>query len=287
MSKASKDSLKLRLLTALPLIPLLLAVILMPALKTVFVLMVLFLSAMAAWEFKALISALRPEMTGLGLMLLAPVLPLVLFWEQQAGPLFFVSFNLLFFALVLEHLFVKEPPLERLAFSLAGLLYTGGLPCFFIALHRIPQTGPGLITLLLVAIGLSDTCAYGFGKAFGKHKLCPTVSPNKTIEGSIAGLCGGLAAGIIAYALQQHWACLWLPRWPWFIYVLIGLSLAITGQIGDLAESVLKRSAGVKDSGKLFPGHGGVLDRCDAFLFGGPTLYCALLLLEMQGFQAF
>lgn len=284
MSKASKDNLKLRLLTALPLIPLLVVVIVMPALKTVFALLVVFLSFMGAWEFKGLIKALRPEMTPLRVMLLAPLLPLVLFAEGQAGPFFFVLFNLLFFALVLEHLYVTEPPLERLAFSLAGLLYTGGLPCFFIALHSTPQTGPGLIMLLLVAIGLSDTCAYGFGKAFGKHKLCPSVSPNKTIEGSAAGLVGGMSAGAFAWVAHYYGACSWLPQWPWFIFLFTGLALAVTGQIGDLAESVLKRSAGVKDSGTLFPGHGGALDRCDAFLFGGPTLYCALLLFEVLGF---
>jgi phosphatidate cytidylyltransferase len=284
MSQASKDSLKLRLLTALPLIPLLLMVILMPALSLAFGILVIFLSFMGAWEYKALVGACKPEMPALRAVLLAPVLPLVLLLKSGPGVVFFITACLLFFVLVVEHLFVTAPPLERLAFSIAGVVYTGALPCFFIILHGTPLTGAGLVTLLLVAIGTCDTFAYGFGKTLGRHKLCPTVSPNKTIEGSVAGLVGGMAAGALACVAQQHWDASWLPQWPLAIYLLVGLSLAITGQIGDLTESVMKRSAGVKDSGKLFPGHGGVLDRCDAFLFGGPTLFCALLFLEKLGF---
>jgi phosphatidate cytidylyltransferase len=279
LSIVPKNNLALRLFTALPLIPLLLAVMLIPALSPVFALIVVFLSFMGARELKELIAARQPEITPLRILLLAPLLPLILFAEKAPGPIFFTALHVLLFFLVVEYLLQKEAPLERLAYAIAGLFYIGGLPCFFIELHRIPQSGPGLITFLLVAIGLSDTFAFAFGKMLGKHKLCPAISPNKTVEGSIAGLAGGALVGLMAYAIQQIWHLEGLPGWSPLLYLSAGICLSSVGQIGDLAESALKRSAGVKDSGRLFPGHGGALDRCDAFLFGGPALYCLLLIV--------
>ncbi len=124
------------------------------------------------------------------------------------------------------------------------------------------QTGGGLAWFLLALLvtWLSDTFAYLVGKSIGRTKLIPRVSPNKTIEGSIGGL---VAAGLIA------WGCDWAfgmeIGWGWAI--LIGLGLGVVGQLGDLCESMLKRAHGVKDSGNLIPGHGGMLDRIDALVF--------------------
>ncbi len=124
------------------------------------------------------------------------------------------------------------------------------------------STGGGLAWFLLALLvtWLSDTFAYLVGKSIGRTKLIPRVSPNKTVEGAIGGL---VAAALIA------WGCDWAfgmeIGWGWAL--LIGLGLGVIGQIGDLSESMLKRSRGVKDSGTLIPGHGGVLDRIDALIF--------------------
>lgn len=120
-----------------------------------------------------------------------------------------------------------------------------------------------LVTLMLVVCGM-DTAAYGFGKAFGRRKLCPSISPGKTVEGAIAGLLAALAIT----AAAGHWLGL-----PLYHGVILGLSLGVVGQLGDLFESMLKRRAGVKDSGAVLPGHGGILDRFDSLLFTAPLAY--------------
>jgi len=104
------------------------------------------------------------------------------------------------------------------------------------------------------------------GSYFGQHKLCPTVSPKKTIEGALGGLAASLGSG----ALIKHF---FLPLLPWGLSLLFFLSINIAGQVGDLFESQIKRVAHIKDSGAILPGHGGVLDRIDALLFAAPVAY--------------
>ncbi len=120
-----------------------------------------------------------------------------------------------------------------------------------------------LVALMLVVCGM-DTAAYGFGKAFGRRKLCPRISPGKTVEGAIAGLL----AAVAITAAAGHWLGL-----PLYHGVILGLSLGVVGQVGDLFESMLKRRSGVKDSGAVLPGHGGILDRFDSLLFTAPLAY--------------
>jgi phosphatidate cytidylyltransferase len=151
-----------------------------------------------------------------------------------------------------------------------GLAYTGLLPVFVALLHRTPERGPDLVILLLTIAFLGDTGAYVTGRAVGRHPLYPAVSPKKTKEGAV----GGLLASAGAAALAHYWYLPELPLGP-------GLALAVvagaSGQAGDLCESLLKRAHGVKDSGRLLPGHGGMLDRIDALLFAAPVLYLGLL----------
>jgi len=120
-----------------------------------------------------------------------------------------------------------------------------------------------LVALMLAVWGM-DTAAYAVGKAVGRHKLCPKISPGKTIEGAI----GGLLAAIALMAGLGHWLGLPLAHG-----LILGAGVGVAGQIGDLFESLLKRRAGVKDSGSLLPGHGGVLDRFDSLLFAAPLAY--------------
>lgn len=126
------------------------------------------------------------------------------------------------------------------------------------------------LVLVLVPLWVGDSSAYFVGKAFGRRKLAPSISPNKTVEGSVANLFGCLIA---AFALGGYFGL------PWGVSLSFGLSAGLIGQAGDLLQSKLKRDVGAKDSGSLLPGHGGILDRLDSLLYSAPiSLACAMLL---------
>jgi phosphatidate cytidylyltransferase len=173
--------------------------------------------------------------------------------------------------------FRGQVDLSALSVTLWGLFYAGWMPAHFVLLHnQTGGVGPGLVTLLIVLIALSDTGAYFIGNSLGRHKLSPKISPNKTWEGAIGGVIAAVLGMAVAWYIDTHYPSAPLPGWSLWAYALTGVVLAIAGQIGDLVESMMKRDAGVKDSGKLLPGHGGILDRCDGFLFAGPMLYYLL-----------
>jgi phosphatidate cytidylyltransferase len=156
-----------------------------------------------------------------------------------------------------------ESPIDNMlpSISLAGLglIYCGILPGFLIWLS------PRAIFVLLGTIWAGDSAAYYGGRALGRHKLALTISPNKTVEGSVCGLIASTIAGM--------GLGIWLIGLSIPFLIVASLATAIAGQIGDLAESALKRSAGVKDSSSLLPGHGGMLDRLDSLLFAAPVFY--------------
>jgi len=159
---------------------------------------------------------------------------------------------------------------EALASAAAALfpaLYLG-LPIGAMVAIREAQ-GREALLLLMLAVIVSDTAQYYTGRAFGRRLLAPVVSPKKTIEGALGGfLFGGLLLVVVG-----AW---WLPAMPWPWRAALGAALVAVGIVGDLFESMLKRSAGVKDSSALIPGHGGVLDRIDALLFAAPLYYIVL-----------
>jgi phosphatidate cytidylyltransferase len=148
----------------------------------------------------------------------------------------------------------------RLASAGFGVFYVGGLLAALPLLHA--QMGPAWVALTIAATFGNDTGAYFTGRAFGRHKLAPAISPGKTVEGAVGGLAASLAVAFAARAL-------FMPSLTLRDCVMIGVPAAIVGPAGDLVESLLKRAAGVKDSGRLLPGHGGILDRIDALLFVG------------------
>jgi phosphatidate cytidylyltransferase len=129
--------------------------------------------------------------------------------------------------------------------------------------------GPRGLFLLMLTVMVSDTSQYYTGRAFGRRPLAPIVSPKKTVEGAI----GGAVVATALFAIVGMW---WLPQVPALFRVVLGLTIVALGIAGDLFESMLKRSAGVKDSSALIPGHGGVLDRIDALLFAAPVYYIVL-----------
>jgi len=193
---------------------------------------------------------------------------------------------LIFFVVVIQ-IFTVKHTIAGLSAAVFGVIYTGYCGSFFISLQLGSEYGPALVTILFVTIGSSDTGAYLIGKAIGRHKLAPRLSPNKTIEGSIAALCSGVLAGAVLWLLKERMDWISYPSWPIGIYMLAGFLLSIIGQLGDLTESLLKRNAGIKDSGTIFPGHGGALDRCDAFLFGAPALFYLAALFDSFNVQEF
>jgi phosphatidate cytidylyltransferase len=125
---------------------------------------------------------------------------------------------------------------------------------------------PWRLAFLLATVMASDTVAFFVGSAVGKRKLAPTISPGKTVEGALGGLLGGVGGALAVWAAG-------LPGVPAWHAGLLGAVVALLGMLGDLLESLLKRWAGIKDSGRLFPGHGGMLDRLDSVLFGSPVVY--------------
>jgi phosphatidate cytidylyltransferase len=127
--------------------------------------------------------------------------------------------------------------------------------------------------LLLAAVVFTDTFAYFIGKNFGKRKLAPVVSPKKTWEGAIGGFVFaiGIAVGLCYASRAFEWTA--FPDWSALRYALAAAGVSAVAQLSDLVKSSVKRDAGVKDSGTIFPGHGGALDRCDGFLFSAPVLY--------------
>lgn len=154
--------------------------------------------------------------------------------------------------------------------AMTGLVY---VPVLLSSLVMIRTSGDGVlwIFLLLAVVFAGDVAAFFVGSRWGRRKLCLAVSPGKTVEGAVGGLVASVAVG-------AFFKLFFLPKCSWLPALVCFMAVAVVGQVGDLFESVLKRSAGVKDSGTLLPGHGGILDRIDALLFAAPV---ALLFKEV------
>jgi phosphatidate cytidylyltransferase len=186
---------------------------------------------------------------------------------------------------------VAGKPLGAVATTMFGVVYTGGMLSYGYAIRNheyafapsswhiggwaIPSGGL-LLLLPLLATWASDIGAYAVGRTVGRHKLIPSVSPGKTVEGSIGGLLGSM---LVTWA-YAHWVLRPAShldlRWAPAGVLAFGALISVAAQIGDLAESLLKREAGVKDSSHLLPGHGGILDRFDSLLFVMPVSYVVL-----------
>ena len=216
-----------------------------------------------------------------------PSLKVILFADAIFAILaYWNRFNLLSFAVTVCSIsaFIwvlfkgRQPYIANVATTILGFIYGGLFPLYLIFLRDIGATptysymlkttgdcaGQGFVLLLFFAVLLTDTGCYYFGTKFGKHKLAPIISPNKTIEGSIGGTISAVAVSL----LIGHFIHL-----VWYHCIIAGVLIATFAQIGDLCESLIKRDAGVKDSGNTLPGHGGFLDRTDSYVFTLPVLY--------------
>lgn len=265
-----------RVLTALVLIPaVLLLVFLAP--RWLFTLAVAAVAVLAAWEYISLAQkcAVRPPRVALLVALLA--LFAVSFEWPEHTPAFF---GILCLALLVYCTFLR-PVVQVMgdaAASIFCLLYTGFTLLALPTLHE-QSNGPSLVTYLFCVVWAGDVAAYYIGRAWGRHKLAPQLSPGKTWEGAVASVLGSMlvAAGLVGLAtlLQQHDIALLSYPEDLTYWLVLAAIVNVAAQVGDLAESALKRSAGVKDSGSLLPGHGGVLDRIDALLLAAPALWYA------------
>ncbi len=276
-----------RLLTAAIGTPVVLALVFLAPSPAFFAAMALVLMV-AAWEYATIVRPRLPGMPRWPLLLLLPLTPAVawaLSCAMIGGSAGVATLRLLLFggALLLSTglgtlLLLAGTPLEETLPALGalgfGVLYFA-LPLS--SLHLLHRLDPWIIVLLLAIVWLGDTAAYYVGSRIGRHKMAPVISPKKSWEGAAASF----AAALLSAAVWDY--CRRGTLEPGLLAV--AAATAVAAQIGDLVESMIKRGSGVKDSGNILPGHGGILDRMDAMLFAAPVLLIGLWLLGV-GFPA-
>lgn len=227
-----------------------------------FVLMMALVTGIALWEFFTMVFPGRPVEKILGVA----VGILIFFGTVRSAASYYGSLaSLLLIGAVSIYLLKEEQPVRsrsRLAWSLLGLLYIGYLLPHWVFLYEGPA-GQKWVFFVLLVIMAGDTAGYFAGTRFGRKKIYPRISPNKTLEGTVAVLIAGAFIGVLSTRFLLPGLSLWEALW-------FSLFLSILGQGGDLFESWIKRSFLVKDSGALLPGHGGFLDRMDSLVF--PTV---------------
>ena len=182
-----------------------------------------------------------------------------------------------FLMLAVELFLSGKAPFNYIGHYLTGLVYVGVPICLLYSIASAPDGAyfPNRVLGLLLLVWTNDTGAYLTGRAFGKHKLFERISPKKTWEGTLGGAA---LTVLVAWGLSHLISDFSLAQW-----LALSVVAAIGSNLGDLVESMLKRSVAVKDSGDLFPGHGGFLDRFDAFLFVQPFAWAVLMVLEAIG----
>lgn len=267
-----------RILTAVILVPLVLALILWGP---------LWLQMLAAWvvaelalyEYFSLADSYGLRSPRPLVLLCCTLLFAVAYWTPGALlPAFGIS------ALVLLGICSLLSPLDHVlgdtAAGFFGLMYVT-FPLMVAPLITTQENGTAQLLFLLIVVWAGDTVALYVGRAIGRHAMAPILSPKKTWEGAAGSMLGSILAGLGLVAcgthLYRHGIALLLYTQPWWYWVGMAILLNIAAQIGDLLESAIKRGAGRKDSGSLLPGHGGILDRIDALLLALPVLWYALL----------
>jgi phosphatidate cytidylyltransferase len=163
----------------------------------------------------------------------------------------------------------EEESFHKWAWTIAGVLYVGWLLSYWLNLRGL-EDGRNWVYLAMLTTFASDTGAYFIGRARGRHKLTPAISPGKTWEGAIGGLISAILGAMLIMTILNFVSPFAFKYWQ---VILLGCLISLFAQLGDLVESLLKRNMGVKESGKLLPGHGGILDRFDSLIFVGPVVY--------------
>jgi len=265
--------LKQRVITAIWGIPLLTAIIWFG--EPWFTLLVAIWGVLAAFEFYRLVTTSKVSpITYFGLIWVLLFIISPHFEYNFLTPLLLTS------AVILSLVWLlfrpqKEGAFTGWAWTMAGILYLGWLLSYLVALRGL-DAGRNWVFFALFTTFASDTAAFFVGRALGKHHLAPNISPGKTWEGAISGVFGAIIVSLL-FILPTP---LSLPLLYWQA-ILLGLIVSVFGQLGDLAESLFKRNTGVKESGKLIPGHGGFLDRIDSVVFTGAVVYYFALLISL------
>ncbi|MHB1665253.1 MAG: phosphatidate cytidylyltransferase [bacterium] len=187
-----------------------------------------------------------------------------------------ILFTASFLLLLKDVLFFNSENGRSIYLDLFSIIYAGFFLSFIVKIFNLPQ-GKLLLLLLFIIIWASDIFAYYGGRHFGKHFLHPSLSPKKTVEGAICGFAGAISAALIFKILAGNN----FEQANIFLYILIAGITAIVGMTGDLAESLIKRIAGKKDSGRIIPGHGGILDRIDSLILAAPVFYYMFFYLNL------
>ena len=243
-------------------------------------------SALAAWEFYRIAERLGTRPMARAGIAIAAALPLAIHAKYLGLPVDWLVTptvaTVLVVVLFSAAIFVRGVagrPLESVSLTVFGILYTGGMLSFGYVLRYHPYAigraaGTALLVLALALVWISDTAAYVVGRTMGKRKLIPSVSPGKTMAGAVGAL---ITTAIASWALARF---VLVPQAQLGMHpahaILFGVVVSVAVQLGDLAESLIKRQAGVKDSSHIIPGHGGVLDRVDGMLFALPVSYWLL-----------
>ncbi|MFQ5776380.1 MAG: phosphatidate cytidylyltransferase [Terriglobia bacterium] len=263
-----------RILTGLVLIPAVVALVWW-APVWLFLLGMLPFGLLALWEYLELAERAGTGPARLPVYLVALGVWLVAAYRPGDLLAAVVGASLLFLIVALRRPLTAEI-LYASAAAVFGLLYIV-VPFALVTDLRHMSEGPRALLYLLILVWVGDTAAYFAGRAMGRHKLAPALSPGKTVEGTAASLVATVAAG---YWLFRAWFGAFDPMHAWLLPVVVN----VASQGGDLVESALKRGAGVKDSSSLLPGHGGVLDRVDSLLFAAPGVWYYWKLLSGGGF---
>ena len=274
-----------RVATAAVLVPLVLLLIFLGP-TWLITLVALLVAELALWEYLALANAAGAKTPRVATMFAVALLFACIFRRPDfLGPLLGAL------ALALFILCAFRSPLNRVlpdtTFSVFGVLYIG-VPLTTLPLLSEQENGPSLLLFLFFVVWAGDIAALYVGRAWGRRKLAPHISPAKTWEGSIASIAGSvliaflliLLAGELARGNFGKLSSLLSFPGSMMAWLVLAAILNVAAQVGDLVESAIKRGAGVKDSGTLLPGHGGVLDRIDALLVAAPVLWYALLLQQ-------
>ena len=279
--------LKTRVITALVGLPLLVAAVWFETPVPWFTVLVAAWGVVAAYEFYRLVKASKaPPLTYFGLawtlffiLSREPLLLVLITPHAQLLPAMVPRFDfnlltplLLTSAVTLSLICIlvrtpKEQAFNSWAWTLAGILYTGWLLSYLVALRGLAG-GRNWVFFALFATFASDTAAFFFGRTWGRRKLAPNISPGKTWEGAVAGVFGAIAASLFFIFPTPFKLNLAFGQ-----AIILGLMVSVFGQLGDLVESLFKRNMGVKDSSRLLPGHGGLLDRMDSVVFAGVLVY--------------
>jgi phosphatidate cytidylyltransferase len=264
-------NLALRLITVAPLVPLIILAILWRRPEAVWGI-VFAATLIALHEYFAM--AIADEKDRWAGILLGAVLALLIYWGGPVAVAVVVMPAVVIVPAVYYLLRFRDltTVMQRLGLTALGVVYAGVLLTFLALQKRDLPHGGEWVLITLMTAWFGDTCAYFAGRFLGKTKLYPAISPGKTRAGAVGGLAGSFLAAVLAN--------LWFfPELGWIHGAIVTVCGGALGQTGDLVESMLKRAFGVKDSGKILPGHGGMLDRVDAVLFIAPFVYAYAVLI--------